>query len=420
MTIGKKIYTENPPQTKTDKTQMPPYFCRLGRNYPQYCNKKSYLCKMKRILVSVSNDLYNDNRVLKTCKSLFDYGLDVTVVCKNATASRKTQYASFNSEYPFIKIKRLKFLFKKNVWYYAELKLRLFFKLLFSRFDILWANDLDTLLPNYIVSRLKHKPLVFDSHEMFCYVAELKPGSIQQKAWLKIEGWIVPKLKYIVTVCNPIKDYFKQKYGANALIVRNIPPYSEDNQERKQFPLKERYIIWQGSTNIDRGLEELVLSMRGVDAKLLIAGTGDIFDNLRTLIQTNNLQEKVILLGKIAYQDMISYTRCATLGISIDKPTNQNYAISLPNKIFEYINAATPVLYSPLSEIKRIEEKFNCGVELKSYEVDTLSSQINEIISDNNLLQTLSDNCLSAQKELNWQKEEEQLQNLLDNCSKGR
>ena len=373
-----------------------------------------YLCKMGRISVSVSNDLYNDNRVLKTCKSLSAYGLEVEVICKKATRQRQNQYISFNKDYPFIKAKRLGFLFQRNVLYYAELNLKILFSLLFRKTDILWANDLDTLLPNYIVSKLRHKPLIIDSHEMFCYVAQLKQGSIQQRVWLKIERHIVPKLEYIVTVCNPIKDYFSENYKVSASVVRNIPPYSECNQIRKQYPLKDRYIIWQGATNIDRGLEELVLSMQYTDVRLVICGSGDIFDGLKELVKKNNLENKVTLLGKISFENMTEYTRNAILGISIDKPTNRNYAISLPNKIFEYINAATPVLYSPLEEIKSIEEEYNCGIELKSYNPQELARQIDGIINDVSLLQRLSDNCLIAQKSLNWQNEEKQIYGILD------
>ncbi|MBR1626200.1 MAG: glycosyltransferase [Bacteroidales bacterium] len=362
--------------------------------------------------VSVSNDLYNDNRVLKICESLHSYGWEVTVVCKNATKKRQNNNTDFTDIHPFLKTKRLKFLFKKNVWYYAELNLRLFFSLLFTKSDILWANDLDTLPANYLVSILKHKPLVFDSHEMFCYVAELKPDSIQQKVWLKVEGWIVPKLKYIVTVCDPIREYFAKKYGVNSLVIRNIPPKSAYSQEQTDIYKNEKYIIWQGSVNIDRGLEELVEAMQYVNCKLLICGQGDIFCNIQLLIKEKDLQDKVKLIGRLPYDNMMSLTQNAVLGISIDKPTNGNYAISLPNKIFEYINACLPVLYSPLSEIKKIEDQFHCGLELKSYDISELSSQINEIISDDNLLKRLADNCLKAQSILNWHNEEMILHDL--------
>ena len=102
---------------------------------------------MKRIFVSVSNDVYNDNRVKKTCRSLNSYGLDVHLLCKKSSEC--------NINPAFYKMHPIKFFFKKNFLYYAELNTKLFFKLIFKRFDILWANDLDTLLPLFIISKIR-------------------------------------------------------------------------------------------------------------------------------------------------------------------------------------------------------------------------------------------------------------------------
>ncbi|MDY6402550.1 MAG: glycosyltransferase family 4 protein, partial [Bacteroidales bacterium] len=200
---------------------------------------------MKRIFVSVSNDVYNDNRVKKTCRSLNSYGLDVHVLCKKSLECN-------NSSKTFYKTHPIKFFFKRNFLYYAELNTKLFFKLIFKRIDILWANDLDTLLPLFIISKLRNKPLIYDSHELFTQVPELNTNPFAKKIWLFIEKHTVPKLKYVITVCNPIKDYFKKEYNIEAKVVRNIPLYNENNQISKHYPLKEKIIVWQGAANIDR------------------------------------------------------------------------------------------------------------------------------------------------------------------------
>ena len=363
--------------------------------------------KKKVIYVSVSNDISNDNRVLKTSYSLEKFGYKVVIVGKKTKNSPK-----FTEK---IKAKRLKVLFKKNVFYYAELNIKLFFYLLFHKQDVLWANDLDTLLPNFLVSKLKNKQLIFDSHEMFPYVAELKIGSFQQRFWLNLERFLVPKVRNIVTVCGSLGEYFEQNYGKKAVIVRNIPPFDIKNQRPKQFPLDEKYIIWQGSVNINRGLEELVEAMKDVNCKLFIFGYGKIYSKLQAIIIDKRLEKKVFLVNRLPFSQMMELTRRATLGICIDKPVNQNYKISLPNKIFEYINAATPVLYSPLREISHIENEFNTGISLQNWQIDTISSQINSIINDNDLLKRLSDNCIEAQKHLSWQNEEQKLSILMTN-----
>ena len=81
----------------------------------------------------------------------------------------------------------------------------------------------------------------------------------------------------------------------------------------------------------------------------------------------------------------------AKLAISIDKPTNGNYAISLPNKIFEYMDAAVPVLVSPLQEIKPIIENYKTGVFIRSYDPVELAKQIEELLSDCSQLDSIAE-----------------------------
>ncbi len=367
----------------------------------------------KKIFVSVSNDLFNDNRVLKTCLSLSECNVDVSIIGKQNRKNKIDKKQILQHLPNKTKLYYIKPLFQKNALYYAELNIRLFFFLLLKRQDILWANDLDTLPANFLVSKIKHKPLIYDSHEMFCYTAELKEGSYQQKVWLFLEKKIVPKLKYVLTVCEPIKDYFKERYNVDALVVRNIPLKNNSHLKPKQYPLKEQYIIWQGAANKDRGLEELVLAMQYVKCKLYILGRGDVLPLIKQIVKEKHLEEKVFLLGRLPFEKMMSYSYGACLGISIDKPTNRNYAISLPNKIFEYINSFTPVLASRLPEIEKIVNTYNTGVYLQSYQIEALSSQINGLLSNPTLLQQLSNNCLKAQEDLSWQNEQKKIFSLI-------
>jgi len=53
------------------------------------------------------------------------------------------------------KVKRFKFLINRSPIFYLAYNLRLFFYLLGTHQDILWANDLDTLLANTLISIIK-------------------------------------------------------------------------------------------------------------------------------------------------------------------------------------------------------------------------------------------------------------------------
>lgn len=360
---------------------------------------------MKTIFVCVSNDVYNDNRVKKTCHSLNKFGLKVHLLCL------KSKYNQGQKQADFV-LHPIKRIFKKNFPYYAELNIRIFFTLLFKRLDIIWANDLDTLLGCFIVGKLRRKPIIFDSHEMFCQVAELQDNPKAQKVWLCLEKFMLPKLKYVITVCNPIKDYFKNKYNIEAKVVRNIPLQNTET-EVKNFPMKEKIIVWQGATNIDRSLEDIVLAMKDIDAKLYIMGSGDVIKDLEKIVLDNNLKNKVVLTGRLTFEQMMSYTKRASVGLSLDRPTNENYRISLPNKIFEYINTATPIVCTPLPEIKNIVEKYNVGCFINEPTKENISKTLNSILNNNELLQTFSNNSIIAQKELSWENEQETIFDML-------
>ncbi|MFY8028860.1 MAG: glycosyltransferase, partial [Bacteroidia bacterium] len=142
----------------------------------------------KRIILSVTNDLATDQRVQKVAQTLIDMGAEVCLVGRKLKGSMPV---------PKFEHHRMSLLFNKGVAFYAEYHIRLFLLLLFKRADILVANDLDTLLPNYLVSKLKGVQLVYDSHEYFTEVPELQGSPLKKKIWLSLERFVFPKLKNI-------------------------------------------------------------------------------------------------------------------------------------------------------------------------------------------------------------------------------
>ena len=180
---------------------------------------------MKRILISVSNDLFTDQRVQKISNTLIKNGFQVLVIGR-----RKGQ--TLNNKFLF-KTHRFKLFFNKGFLFYFEFNICLFFKLLFEKKDFLYANDLDTLLPNYLVHKLTKTQLIYDSHELFTEVPELINRPFIQKIWLKIESFILPKLKNSITVNSSISEYYNSKYNSCFKVIRNVPILNLDFKKGK-------------------------------------------------------------------------------------------------------------------------------------------------------------------------------------------
>jgi len=339
---------------------------------------------LKRLIISVTNDLSSDQRVHRVCTTLQNMGFDVLLVGRRLKNS-KTLKRSYKTQ-------RMRLWFTKGFLFYANYNLAIFFKLLFLKKDVLLANDLDTLLPNFLIHKFFNIPLVYDTHELFTEVPELTSRPIVQKFWLSIEKYVFPKLKHIYTVNQSIANIYSKKYLVEVNVVRNIAPGFADKTINQDFKNKikgtKKMLILQGNgINIDRGAEEAILMMQYLDNHILyIIGGGDVFKNLKKMVVDLALADKVNIIDKIPYQKLMQYTQAADLGLSLDKNTNLNYEYSLPNKVFDYIQANTPLLVSNRKEVAKLVIENNIGAIVISLNPKDLAAQIKHILSDEILL----------------------------------
>ncbi len=355
---------------------------------------------MSRIIVSVSNDLFSDQRVSKVCSSLSNMGYEVQLLGRKLSNSQEMPNKAY-------KIKRFNLWFTKGPLFYANLNIRLFFYLLFQKTDVLLANDLDTLAPNYLVSKLKNIPIVYDTHEYFTEVPELK-GRFAKKVWEAIEKRIFPKLQYVFTVNDSIANIYSKKYNVDIKVIKNLPNKAIKSYIKSKSDLgldeNQKYIILQGAgINIDRGAEELVLAMKNVsDAKLLIVGSGDVLPLLKKMVIKEKIDDKITFIPKQNFESLRAYTAICEIGITLDKNTNLNYKFSLPNKLFDYIQSGIPVLASDLPEIKSVIEKYDIGRILKKHNPIEISKLINEMLEQDYKSLKLQ-NIKNAASELCWE-----------------
>jgi glycosyltransferase involved in cell wall biosynthesis len=360
---------------------------------------------MKRIIISVTNDLSTDQRVDRVCKTLLKMGFDVLLVGRKLRDSLVLKERTY-------KTKRLRLFFRKGPLFYAEFNFRLFFFLLFKKTDLFLSNDLDTLLANRLASVIRHLPLVHDCHEYFRGVPELNGRPFTMKAWKLIEDSIFPKLRNVYAVNESIAEIYHKEYGNKVKVIRNLPfrKTGEIKKQKKELGIPEnhRIILYQGAVNVDRGLDEAVEAMKFLktDAILLIIGIGDILTKLKKQVSENKLHDKVLFTGQIPLEELFSYTVNADIGLSIEKDVSLNYHFCLPNKFMDYIQSNVPVLISPLIEMKAIVDKFKIGEMITSHDPVYLAGKIDDMLNNEEQLELYRENLKKAASELCWENEE--------------
>jgi glycosyltransferase involved in cell wall biosynthesis len=366
----------------------------------------------KTVIVLVSSDLVTDNRVARTCGEMHELGMRVELI------GRKKKSSIPMTERPY-KTKRINTLFEKGALFYASLNVQFFFLLLFRKVDGIFSNDLDTLLPAFLISKLKKVPIIYDSHELFTEVPELTSRPRIQNIWKRIEGYVFPKLTHVITVNSSIATEFEEKYNKKLHVIRNVPyRYQIQHTTRAALDLPEdKFIaIIQGSgLNIGRGVEESIQAISDLKhVMLLIVGDGDVIPYAKKLVNSLGIEDQIRFISRLPYLEMMKYTEAADLGLSLDRALCLNYTYSLPNKIFDYLNANTPILCTNLKEVSQLVQSHKCGVVLSDFSIESLKREIEALSLDREKMLKLKENCRIAAQIENWENERKILHSVLE------
>lgn len=354
----------------------------------------------KKIICTVTNDLVYDQRMQRICTSLQNNNYDVELIGRILPNSKQVTTQSFSQT-------RLKCFFNKGFLFYAEFNIRLFFFLLFSKFDIVCGCDLDTLSSAVLTAKLKRKKVVYDAHEYFPESPELIGKPFKQSIWNFIEKLFVPRVNALYTVTNSIAQLFNKKYKTDCKLVRNLPV--KNNSPIHQFT-NSPILLYQGAVNLGRGLNEMLLTMLKIDnAEFHIAGDGDEMENIKYKIKELNLENKVKLLGKKTPDELKQITQQAYIGINLLENRGLNYYYSLGNKTFDYIQAGIPQVVIGFPEYIELNKQYNIGIVIEELTIDNIVSAIQQLINDKELYQQLQQNCLRVREELCWENEEQKL-----------
>lgn len=360
----------------------------------------------KKITVSVISELTTDQRVIRICTTLQEMGFETKVIARSFSDSLPLE------DYVF-KTKRIRCYFRKGIMQFAEFNLKLFFQLLFSKTDYFLSNDLDTLVPNYLVSILRKKQLFYDTHEYYTGVPELKASPLKKRIWKFFENWIFPKLKVVYTVNDSVKNIYQKEYGNDIKVVRNLPAYQPVNPNALPEYWKNKIILLMQGTgiNTNRGGLQLLEAIRFLPEKyyLIYIGSGNLWSTIAEKRVEWNLESRVEMIEKLPPRQLKQYTPLAHLGFTLDGFDDINFLFNLPNKVFDYIHSGVPVIATAIPEVKNILEHYRCGVCCQSQNPKEIAEIIQKVMNDPGTYDQLRRNAAIAAKELHWDNEKQKL-----------
>ena len=285
--------------------------------------------------------------------------------------------------------------------------------------DIYHAHDLNTLIPAYWAAKKTNAKTVYDSHELFTEIQIW--GRIERYFYRKLEAFIIKRVDKVITINNSIAGELVKRYHIEyPKVIVNCPPplkrgeanaYDSVLRNAAGIPLDKRLVLYQGGFTQYRGLEELIEAFTYLDESfcLVFMGYGKIRNELEVIVYSKGLNNRIKFLPAVPQIELLKYTSSADLGVIPYKPVSLNNYYTLPNKLFEYINAGIPIIASDLPELRRIIKGYDIGYLFDPYKSESIADAIKYVFSDKERYAAIKANTSKAAGEYNWNKESKKL-----------
>lgn len=327
---------------------------------------------IKKVCHVSSVHLKMDPRIYyKECKTLSDYGYDVTLVIQNDKDEIIDGVKIIGIDIPKNRIERM-IRTTRQVYQRASE----------CNADIYHFHDPE-LIPIGLKLKSKGKKVIYDVHEDL-------PRQILSKQWIlapfrKTISWIIEKIENyaakqfdcVVTATDYIANRFMQ-LNDQVVAIKNYPVLIEEMQANKTSCKEENQICYISShLSVKRGIIPIIEAMENIEAKLILAGRMDqCVSDLITDLKGWGKTDYVGFVSKDIVQKIMSQSRAGLAIFSLEP----NYINALPTKMFEYMQAGLPVIVNDIPILRKIIDKYNCGICVKPMSVDEISNAINWVL----------------------------------------
>lgn len=344
---------------------------------------------MKKILILAYSDLNHDARVARQINFLSE-NYAVTVACFNSPESEKYERIIIDRISPnfykkiigaFLLLTRLFELAYKLIYDFPRLRSQLKKR----DFDLIIANDIESLPLAFKIK--KKEKILFDAHEF-------APRHFEDKLVWRIFfqrfnkylcKQYLPKVDQMITVGSGLAKEYATHYPVKPIVLTNANYFTEltpsliDENNIK--------LIHHGAANPSRNLEIMIEMMKYLDNRFTLdlmllsptianRKTREYLDTLKTQI-TNN--PRISIIPPVKSPEVVNFIHAYDIGIFLLPPINFNYANTLPNKLFDFIQARLAIAIGPTPEMAEIVNNYKLGVVADDFTPQALAKKINSL-----------------------------------------
>jgi glycosyltransferase involved in cell wall biosynthesis len=246
--------------------------------------------------------------------------------------------------------------------------------------------------------------LVYDAHEIFGYMIEGNISKFVVNYVFRMEKKLIKHVNHVITVNEPLKEYFEKITKAPITIVMNCKdPISENYKPPKSKVFTVSFI---SSLHRSRLLPEIIDTLGEIhNIRFVLAGKKEHIKLYHEVEKTSAKYENVEFLGTIPFDQVIPRTLEANAVINPWDPSMIKSKISTPNKLLEAMACGRPIICNKNTYAGKITEELNCGLVV-DYDLEAIKEAVIKLRDSPELCERLGKNGLKkAVDEYNWDKQ---------------
>jgi glycosyltransferase involved in cell wall biosynthesis len=367
----------------------------------------------KRVLIVRSNPIAPDPRVEKEAHALVTAGYTVQVLGWDRSASQPLFEEKDGYLIHRIPIQSYYGMGIRNLPKLALWQIRLSSWLFTHRkeYDVLHACDFDTVLPCLMMKLLLGKKLVYDIFDFYTDHLRSTPTWIKQLI-RAIDYRIINDADAVIIVDDTRRAQIKATspkrlfiiYNSPKDVLKNIPTHQPSNQGQ----LRLAYV---GLLQKERKLVEIAkLMQQHPEWTLDLAGFGGDEVLIHAVCQDI---PNIRWHGRVDYDKALTLSAQADVLFAVYDPVIPNHKYSSPNKLFEAMMLAKPIIVARNTNMDEIIAKHACGFAVTYNNTNELEEAFTRLANDPALRERLGNNArLAYETTYTWEIMEQRLQAL--------
>lgn len=249
-------------------------------------------------------------------------------------------------------------------------------------FDIIVANDARALPLAFAVNR--GAPVWADLHEWapeertHVMVWKLLVAPLMDHICKKY----LPRTSASTTVGNRISQLYEERYGMRPRLLRNAAPFHD--LEPTPLPSDGTIrLVHSGAAVFGRDLETTISAVVRADDRftldLFLVPANDGGAYLSKLKEIAQDSPRITFHDPVPPNELPETLNAYDVGVFWIPPFNTNARLTLPNKLFDYIQARVAIAVGPSVEMAEIVEQYNIGTVSRDFSEDALVKSLNGI-----------------------------------------